>query len=401
MKSSEKIIFFLLPLSALFSELTFIPNRILIFLSMLWMVFRDKRILNYVLKRKWLIPLAITYLTFILFSNKYLSNEAVLFLTIPIYMILYGSSNLGEFLLKKYFILATFTYAALVVVSKTIQIASIGFSNFFEEENWWNELLYKSLIAPLQGHPTYIAMFILAGVILILHNYGHSKKYFSKAQGLIILLTLLGILLLLVVKISLLTLGLIAVMFVISLFQRNSNKKASIGLMMLTISVITVFNIPGVKHRILNDVNFFKSSETSINDAPNRIRERAALWESSAEFIIENPISGSSFQGKSSKESIYPLAKKLYPQLEYAKNSHNNFLEFGVRYGLPGAMTFLFFLFIYVKTGIKTASFEIVGIAVILCLFSLTESFIFREQGISFVAIFTALFRKQVYGKDF
>ncbi|MGI9532159.1 O-antigen ligase family protein [Lutimonas sp.] len=398
MKSLEKIAFFLLPLSALISELTFVPNRILILLCLSWVIFRDKRIINYVSKKKWLILIVVFYLIFILFSNKFLSNEAILLLTIPVYLLLYGSSSLEQFYLKKYFILATVTYSIILIASKTISIASFGFSNFLAKKYWWNEILYKNLTATLHGHPTYIAMFITAAIIMMLNNQASSKKYFTSTQRVLVLTTLLSVLLLLVVKISYLTLGVVMLFYIITLFRKNRRKEAWISLCILILTGIAVFNLSGVKQRLLNDISYFGAKEVQTDDQ-NRINERAALWQSSTHFIKENPIIGSSFQGRSSKESIYPLAKKLYPPLEYAKNSHNNYLEFGVRYGLPGALVFLFFIFMYLKVGVKNRSFEIIGIAVLICLFSLTESFMFREQGISFVAIFTAILGKQVYGK--
>lgn len=398
MKNLEKIAFFLLPLSGLFSELTFIPNRILLFLCLSWIIFRDKRILEHLMKKKWLIVVAVLYLSLILFSNKFLSREAVLFLTIPFYLLIYRSSNLNEFFFKKYFILATFAYSILLLVSKTISIVSFGVSKFFEKEHWWNEILYKNLTAALNGHPTYISMFITAAVIIILHNETSSKKYFSSTQNVLILTTLLSTLLLLVVKISYLTLGIVVLIYTVTLFQKNRTKKAWITLCILVLTGIVVFNIPGVKQRLLNDISSLNTKEVQIDDQ-NRLNERAALWKSSIQFLKENLIIGSSFQGKSSKESIYPLAKQLYPQLEYAKNSHNNYLEFGVRYGLLGVLAFLLFTLLCFKVGLEKSSFEILGIAVLICLFSLTESFMFRELGITFVAILTAIFGKQLYGK--
>lgn len=399
MNSIEKIVFFLLPLSVLFSELTFIPNRIIMSLCLLWLVFRDKQFINYLLRNKWLLFLGIIYLLIIVFSNKFLSNEAVLFLTIPIYVLIYNASSLPQFYFKKYFILATFTYAVFVLLSKAINIASVGFLNFFEREQWWNELMYKSLAEPLHGHPTYIAMFITAAIVLILHIHSDAKKYFSTKQTIAILATLTFVLLLLIVKISYLALGLIILIYLIFLLKRKKIKEVFIGSTLMIIMGLAVFNTNGVKQRIFNDLNMLKSSSSQA-DSQNRLKERAALWKSSIDFIEKNPFVGSSFMGKSSKESIYPLAKQFYPQMEYSKNCHNNYLEFGVRYGLLGILVFLLFTFMYAKLGIKEGSFEIIGIAVLICVFSLTESFMFREQGISFVAIFTAIFGKQVYGKD-
>ena len=88
MKLFEKIVFFLLPLSILFSSLTIIPNRILIFLLLLFVLVRNGFFVNLLSKKKWMLFMGIPYVLLILFGNPVLSKEAILFLTIPIYLLI-------------------------------------------------------------------------------------------------------------------------------------------------------------------------------------------------------------------------------------------------------------------------------------------------------------------------
>jgi len=399
MKSIEKIAFFLLPLSTLFSGLTFIPNRILVISLLLMILYRNKLFISTIPKNKWLLLISILYLLFIFFSNSFLSKEAILFLTIPIYLLLYGYSSLNLFLLKKYFILAVFTYSVILLLTKSIKIVSFGYANFIEQEQWWNQILYKNLTEALNGHPTYIAMFIISSIVMLLNQGNQTKKYFSSVKFVLILGISLLVLFLLAVKISYLAMILILIVYIIFLLTKNQIKPAAISILLLFIAGITIYNFPGIKQRMITDLSSFQTSNTK-SIGQNRLKERTALWEASLISIKNHPFYGTSFRGISSKNSIYLNAKAIYPQLEHEKNCHNNFLEFGVRYGLLGAGMFLSFIVLFFKVGINKASFEIIGISILICAFSLTESFMFRELGISLIAILTAILGIQLYGKN-
>lgn len=399
MKSIEKIIFFLLPLSILFSSLTFIPNRILVVCLLLIIFVRNRFFTSLIFKKKWIILAGVLYVLLIALGNEYLSKEALLFLTLPLYPFLYGQSSLTKFLLKKYFILAVFTYSMLIVLIKSFKIISFGVLDFFQQEQWWNQVLYKNLTIELHAHPTYVAMFIMASIVMLLDQINKKEKYFSFVNYVFILSLSLLVLLLLVVKISFLALLMILIVFMFFLLSKSHIKTAVISMILFILTSIIAYNIPGIKHRLLVDLRSMQNIEPDRLEI-NRLMERTALWKASLNYMNQNPIVGSSIQGVSSKSSIYPVAKSIYPQLESQKNCHNNFLEFGVRYGFIGIGLFSLFILFFLREGIKLASFEIIGLWILIFCFSLTESFMFREQGISLVSILLATFRIHFYGKD-
>ena len=192
----------------------------------------------------------------------------------------------------------------------------------------------------------------------------------------------------------------IFILYLFYLIIRSKNLKPVIYSILLFVAIgLTLNLIPGIKQRLINDLDFSKSYDKN-EMAHNRINERVALWTASLKFIKSHPFSGTSFQGVSSKSVIYPEAKTLYPNLEYPKNCHNNYLEFGVRYGILGACFFILFSLLFLREGIKRSSFELIGIFILIGFFSLTESFMFREQGVSLIAILIAIFGIQLYGKN-
>lgn len=364
------------------------------------LLIRNRFFFKILMNKKWILSIVIFYVLLIIFGNKQLSKEAILFISLPIYILLFKHSSLGAFLLKKYLILAVFTYAILLLLIKSFKIISFGLHHYIEQEQWWNQLLYKNLTQELNAHPTYIAMFVTGAIVFLLQQSFESKKYFSRLQYISILTVLFSILFLLVVKISFLAILMIFIGYLFFLIIKNNNFKPVIYGSLLFIAVLLTLNqIPGIKQRVINDLDFSKSHNK--NDmAQNRIHERVALWTASLKFIKSHPFSGTSFQGVSSKSVIYPEAKTLYPNLDYPKNCHNNFLEFGVRYGILGTCVFLLFSLLFLREGISRASFEIVGIFILIGFFSITESFMFREQGVSLIAILIAIFGIQLYGKN-
>lgn len=399
MKLFEKIVFFLIPLSILFSSLTIIPNRILILLLLLFVLVRNGFFLNLLSKKKWVLFIGIPYILIILFGNPVLSKEAILFLTIPIYLLIYGYSTLTTFLLKKFFILAVFTYSVILLIVKSIRIITYGFSDFFQQEQWWNQLLYKNFTLELNAHPTYIAMFIITSLVMLLDQRNQSKKYFSIAKYTLIQAILFVVLFLLVVKISFVAILLIIILYIFFLLYKNKIKMAVICTLLLLLTSVTLYNTPGIRHRFQVNFNSIESSYSNLY-GQNRLSERTALWIASLNQIKQHPIIGSSIQGIPSRTIIYPEVKSMYPELEHPKNCHNNFLEFGVRYGILGMILFLLFTILFLNAGIKKVSFEILGVWIWVFTFSFTESFMFREQGLSLVAILIAIFGIRLYGKD-
>ena len=287
----------------------------------------------------------------------------------------------------------------LIILIKLIYIFSIGFNNFIGQEQWWNQILYKNLASELDAHPTYVSMFIITSIVMLLGQSFHEKKYFSPVQSICIQALSLLVLILLVVKISFVTILLLLSCYVLFLIIDKQFYVAARGLLILFLVGFAIFQIPGVKHRLLADFHSFQNLELN-NGIENKLKERTALWEASLSYIKNHPFIGSSIRGVSSKSSIYSEAKSLYPQLEYEKNSHNNFLEFGVRYGILGTILFSLLIIYLLIVGFKQVSFEIIGIWILLCFFSLTESFMFREQGISIVAILIAIFGTRPYERD-
>ena len=120
MKSFEKIAIYLLPISILFSSLSIIPNRILTFTLLFWILFRIKFFTSFLLKKKWAILIILVYGAIIVFGNRYISKDLLLFLSLPIYFFIYQNSQIEVTQIKKAYVFSMFVFTLLIFTEMTL-----------------------------------------------------------------------------------------------------------------------------------------------------------------------------------------------------------------------------------------------------------------------------------------
>ena len=310
MKSFEKIAIYLLPISILFSSLSIIPNRILTFTLLFWILFRIKFFTSFLLKKKWAILIILVYGAIIVFGNRYISKDLLLFLSLPIYFFIYQNSQIEVTQIKKAYVFSMFVFTLLIF---TVRIVSFLYDQLWQQEQWWNLFLYKKLVEQLNGHPTYISMFILTAFIALLDNRSRNPEYFTKPWHYIILISFLILMVLLAVKIFFIALFLIMLTYsILNGFQKRY-KESGLTILVLLIIGVVLYNTPGVKHR-LESMVVVEKKDTTTSIEPDRIQERMALWKASVVSIKKQPFTGSSLQGISSQDLIYDRARIEYPQ---------------------------------------------------------------------------------------
>ena len=187
----------------------------------------------------------------------------------------------------------------------------------------------QNLVERLNGHPTYISMFILTAFIVLLDYRHKSPVYFTKPWNYIILISFLIFMVLLAVKILFIALFLIMLTYsVLNGFKKHYIESGLTILVLVLIGTI-LYNTPGVKHR-LTSIAVIKKSNRANSIESARIQERMALWKASVAHIKKQPFTGSSLQGISSRDLIYDKAIMECPNLDIPKNCHNNYLEFEI-----------------------------------------------------------------------
>jgi O-antigen ligase len=398
MKDFIKLNIYFFPLTILLSSITILPNRISLAIVLLYLIYKDKyELIKYILKNKYYLLIAGGIILMVSIYNDVIFSEILLFLSLPIYIHIYKYNNFFERdMLKKYFCYSNLIFLFIILISKFISIYNTGFNGFFNNGFWWNKIIYLNLVEPIYGHPMYISLFVLVSLVFLLNQMINNRWFFSKTSTFFVFLFQFLFLILLSVKMAFISLGVSLILFIIWMIK-SGNLKVAIVISLTTIlfTFILINSLPSIKYRW--KIDFLKiQNKERILDTDSKFSERLALWKSSIDLIKENPIIGSSLRNIKSKDAIYEKVPKINSYTKKAKNSHNNFLEFGVRYGLIGFITILFLSIYVLYIGVKQNSYLIIAISSVFILFSLTESFLVREQGVMLLAITIGLTYKEI-----
>jgi len=368
-----------LPLSAL-------PNRILLGLLLVWFFVKHRSEVLQVPNFKLLSGLVLVLLGASGIANDILSKELILALSIPaqgLFLIIAKPSK-NDF--KIGFHSAAVTIMSALVVMKLANIVQTGFPSFFEQNQWWNQLHYKNFTASLSLHPTYLSLFLLTGLIMLLFGSNPpSLKNGINGRAAVLLGFYLASNWLVASKIALVATGFVMLGYWIHRFSNSSKKQSlSLGLLFLIIIFAPLVS-PSIRHRVTHELKTV--AQPLPTDIPNRLTERRALWISAFILMDKNPMVGTSFRNIESRKAIFTKAKFFYRPLEKPMNAHNNFIEFGLRYGILFGILLLVSTIFGLYRAFVNKNPELVALFLVYTLVSMTESFVFREQGLSLTAL--------------
>ncbi|WP_194525302.1 O-antigen ligase family protein [Zobellia roscoffensis] len=249
---------------------------------------------------------------------------------------------------------------------------------------WWNLFVHRSLVSVLNLHPSYVSMLVLVAI-----NGNLERLYRSILENKVIGLSLgifalnLTFLVLLSSKMAYLILVVLFALFVVRLIVANKLKWVGGILFVFVVLISVLYNtLPSIKDRITVDYRTFASKNFALdNNSP--ASERIHIWRNSIALIEENPFGRFCID---TKEQIWSRLDKTNKEELVEKNAHNNFLEFGLRYGVLGIIVLFLFVLVCFYFFIKYKDFLFLGVLLIFLLFSLTESTLVREMGVIYMA---------------
>lgn len=386
MEKRRVLITYLWVLSLLALPLSNLPNRILLGLLLIWFFAEHRAGSLRISEFKLFASISVTLLILSAMTNKVLSKELMLGLSIPAqgFFLLIVRPSRAEF--KKGFHAAVITVMTVLLVMKATTVFQTGFTNYFRQEQWWNLWHYKSLTHGLSLHPTYLSLFLLAGWVMLL--FGNDLKILkgSANRGVWALTVFYLISIWLVSsKIALIALALVLLIFWIYTLNHSSRRQTILSGLLISIVLSLPFASPSIRYRITHELT--SAMQALPAEVPNRMTERRALWKSALIEMDRYPIAGSSFRGIRSRDAIYAKAKFFYTPLEKPMDAHNNFIEFGLRYGILFGILLLFTSIFGLYKAFRNGSPEILSFGIALLAVSMTESFLFREQGLSLASL--------------
>lgn len=291
-----------------------------------------------------------------------------------------------------------------IVCMITAIIRQIGFWSRGGIFNWYYFYRYD-FIEVFSQHPTYVSMFTLLSLALLLFRNKELKikkgVFFASVILQIIAIILYGSRMGYILFVVLITLY-----FFHKFFEKQNRGEIVRIILIYFISMLALliiaFNIPIVKERIFYTFGLkyeyrYNDQEFIAESSPEE-QGRLLLWKDAWDLIKEKPIFG---YGTGASRTM--LLKKYEQEghdifLENQYNAHNTYLETLLIGGIPLLLAFVALVVSLITRGIKDRRRVVLFFGIIIALTGITET-LFLAKGIMFIGFFYCLFLNKPYEK--
>jgi len=296
-------------------------------------------------------------------------------------LMLFSAKHLIEKHVQK--LLLLFVCGTLVMVLGSILFGFIGISKGLSES-----FFYYHLSTPWGLNIVYYAMIVNAALVFLIHLIYHNYKTLSKVQmGFAISISLIFVLFIFLSASRMQIIGLIAVLILFSIYLAVKYKKVWVGILMpifvIGFSLLLISQLKVMER-------FTGQGTGTINTAVKSTRLQ--LWQVAIENIKAKPIIG---VGTGDVQDALNKSYETKGLTDYLKkgnyNSHNQYLQFGVTFGLIGLMLFLLSLFWPLAIAVKTNYVVYILFLVLMGLSMLTECILQRQAGVVLFAFFNSV----------
>lgn len=277
------------------------------------------------------------------------------------------------------------------IILYEVSISADSFSELFSYK-----YSYNNFIIPLDSHPTYL------GFLVIISNFFvyHSKKLNLPTRISLLILNGLGLFFIMSkIIIVIYFTQIIGMFFTI----KSKRSKRNIILFFLFIAVATgylfkfhskdIYFLQRFSLELMWDLNP-NNTNHSINgrvEDDSRFARWSVIWAKMNESIIFGHGSGSE---KTILNEVYE-ENSLLVSLERKYNTHNQFLFFGIEYGIIGIILFFSFLFTNLYMAYKRNDFFNIYFIIWLFLICCFENYLNRTMGVLLVSIILTFMRPQ------
>jgi len=254
----------------------------------------------------------------------------------------------------------------------------------------WNNYFLSTEFSHLI-HPSYLALYLLAALLIV----GFELRRWKKIKSIVKIVTIFGTLLLITSIILLQSragiLGFGLLTFVWLLYLVFSKRRYILGvgvflvLVILTILVFTKFN------RISNTATSLEN--TADSGLNNQSKEDATairfwIWKSAFSAIQEHPIWGGGTGDVRDELKKQYIIRGMKSSAFYRHNAHNQYLETWLGTGIFGLLALLAMLFVPLWIGLKRRDWLLVGFLGLCSMNFMFESMLNSIAGVGFFAIF-------------
>ncbi len=241
-------------------------------------------------------------------------------------------------------------------------------------------------------HPTYMGIYIVFSICVLIYQFQKNlipKKYIPTHA--ILFFLLLIFLLFLSPKMPLVALFLISLHVFLNLKFRL--KKYFILVSFLAVIVSGYFFIPSFQQRWLETSSFISKTESSTSLMENSLTIRKIIVDIDMDMLKAFWLKGA---GPGNLQSYLDNYYYYYSVSTYTSvgpfNTHNEYLNIWLSFGIIGILLFAGFLFFYFRKAYLTGSILYLYFLVLICCCFLTENLLDRQRGVVFFALLGAYF---------
>lgn len=287
-------------------------------------------------------------------------------------------------------------------------ICLIGAYECFELEK--SRFCFESVRLSQGVHPTYLALYLIAASFLLVFDIIENSKFRLIKIGAAIPIIVLYFYF--VYKLYSLGpwMGFFGMFATLSFAYFYWLKKVWIYFVGIGLFVLVSFFVVQKFDLLRSDYNavkielasYFDDEQAYIEKNQNNISSvpaRILLWNSSIEFISENPL-GVGTGDVSDKLHEFYMEKGMFAFAEMNLNPHSQYLQTAVAVGIVGAIYLLLTFFYYLYLGFKHHNYLILALIGLFASANLFESLFERQKGIVFFMFFLVIFVVQITHKE-
>lgn len=257
---------------------------------------------------------------------------------------------------------------------------------------------YYKFTEPFVEFAAYLGAYVVLAMAILIDEW-FKKEKFKFWIGFSLLILSIGI----VFINARITIFLYMVLIVIAVLRAavqwyGQKKYLSVGLMasgslMVGVFVFQLLSNSFVATRFTDELKWELSEQIGSGYNEKFVAEsRISRWKVALDLIVEKPLFGHGTY--SEKQALAEQYEKhqMWASLANRYDAHNMYLSFGIEYGIVGVALFLFFIIKNAIVAIRNKDAIFAFFVFMIATISVFESYFLNNAGITYVALFVAVF---------
>ncbi len=283
----------------------------------------------------------------------------------------------------KYFVIANILHGSLVNLM-------LGLSSLQKGIVLHDHVVYRTAFETVcHIHPTYYGMYICFSIAILLF-----ATHFTKFNKLLLYLMhalLLIFLVLLTPKISMLIVSIIYGGYFFGLLKWTIHKKVAVMIGACVVVALFFYGVPFFQQRIGEMIQFMRGETGNAID--NSVVFRKMILEIDLRLLAEHWLMGMGPAGlQQSLDLAYWHIFRLTGMPIKSYNTHNEWLNQWLCFGLPGLFYFVTVFILHFRRALQGRCKIYIVTTLIILMTCLTENILSRQQGVLFAGLFLSAF---------